>query len=160
MSLFDNANIQKLLDRKYGILQQDANAGTTTASAGMLNAKTNAAQLPGQVAEMKARARLYGVQADQLPMDSQSNRLAAQAQYGTAGQLGAKLLAEQIGPEAMAMLVDSGFQKRLAEQTTLSPFNQPMALPDPYASSRIMGAKSVPVGGMSTTTRRSLGMLE
>lgn len=156
MSLFDSASVQRLLDRKYGILQQDANAGTMTAQAGMMNARTNAGLLPTQIAEGRSRARLYGVQADQLPMNDAATRRLQDAQSSPIGMLGAMFTASGVGPEGYAKLTSSEFGSML--KSALDNYNQSLTASDPNTSSLGPNARRVGMSLPSTTYRTTSGL--
>lgn len=91
------------LQKKYGIAQQEANSGTTSAAAGMMNAQTNRMLTPAQIAEANARAGLLGAQTGEVAADSAAERAFKNAQSGPIGLFGMLDYAQRSGsPELMA----------------------------------------------------------
>lgn len=68
-----------LMERKYDILQQQADADTTSAGATATNAATAASIAPSTISESLARAGLLGAQATEVPLTGASQRALEQA---------------------------------------------------------------------------------
>lgn len=90
------STMQEYLNRKYAILEQQANAQTTQAAATTRNAAT--AALTG-----KAQAGLDTVRAQLLPGESAASIAKMGAETGLIGQQ-----AKYFGPEAMARIANLG----------------------------------------------------
>lgn len=122
------AGFRELLDRKYDILQQQADAGTTSAGASKTAAEATASIAPSTVSENLSRAGYYSAQAADIPLMSESVR-----DLNAAQALGLRAEAQTKTPYTEGQIAGATFSSLGMPSTKTS---RPVTLEDVLRSSQ------------------------
>jgi hypothetical protein len=101
-------NWQDLADKKYASIAEQNRIAGINAGAGMMDAKSNAAQVDSQNAYRAAQAGFLGVQTEQMPLDGASERAlrAAQGRNADAQTMGENQLNANLDKDLIRLILE------------------------------------------------------